>query len=290
MEGADYPLFPADRDPNKPVNRRRLLAWLEEAECRARVPHVPGRGFHGIRRRVVDRLAEEGAPPDVLQAAGAWRSPQMALAVYREQGSKAALTRVRELMEKWNCGRGLSEEERQELTREMTVLLGGRPPEGLARSILEAFFSVAEPVGAETAWATRTVLGHLLSFLNYELLPSGGEPTDGWEPYPAGMAQALEEGRESAGGDVGLPWDRARCELPPELDVPDGVTYTLPGSDADVFVWEVPRPLVAAELEQIAALSAEGWHVEVAAGAGLWLPRLPIVVRLSRAPIPRSRC
>lgn len=284
MEGTDYPLFPAELDPENPVDRRRLLDWLEEAESRARVPHVPGRGFHGIRRRVVDRLAEEGAPPDVLQAAGGWRSPQMALAVYREQGSKAALGRVRELMEKWSHGRGFSEEEREEFTREVVYLLGGRQPQGLARSLLDALFATAEPLGAETAWAARTVLGHLLSLLNYELLPEDANPIDGWNPYPRAVAEMLEEAARLAGREPSRPWD----EPPPELDVPDGLTYTLPGNGANVFVWEVARPLTASVLAQLAALGAQDWHVEVAAGAGLWLPGFPVVVRLSREPIPHS--
>lgn len=123
--GKDYPLFPAVRlrgaasgvvrasvwtDERKrvrpamtkayrPISQARTREWLIEAEKLAKVPHVDGRGWHGLRRAVSDYL-EEATDLATLTTAMAWSSQRVPEEIYLERGRHLKRGRAREAMEK----------------------------------------------------------------------------------------------------------------------------------------------------------------------------------------------
>jgi hypothetical protein len=62
----DYPLFPKGRFVKgiaserqlAPVTRDGLRGWFQDYESKLRIPHMPGRGWYGVRRQAAD-LAED---------------------------------------------------------------------------------------------------------------------------------------------------------------------------------------------------------------------------------------
>jgi integrase len=65
-------LFPALTMVDRPLSRSRASAWLVEAEKLAGVAHVPGQGWHSLRR---SWATQRKHLPDVdVAAAGGWRS------------------------------------------------------------------------------------------------------------------------------------------------------------------------------------------------------------------------
>jgi hypothetical protein len=61
----DYPLFPKGRFREgvatirqlSPITRDGLRGWFQDYEAKLGIPHVPGRGWYGVRRQAAD-LAE----------------------------------------------------------------------------------------------------------------------------------------------------------------------------------------------------------------------------------------
>lgn len=99
---ADYPLFPKGQltggrtDPRTarcrpdqaelgPVSETAVRKWFDEAEERAGVAHVEGRGLYGIKRRSVDKAKSDKVSRDVLASLGGWSSTEMADRVYADQ-------------------------------------------------------------------------------------------------------------------------------------------------------------------------------------------------------------
>lgn len=123
--GRDYPLFPAARVRDtadgvvrpfarqdeqmrwrpaqskayEPVSPARTREWLIEAEQKAGVEHVPGRGWHGIRRAVADYL-EEATDLATLTTALGWSSQSVPESIYLEKGKLEKRGRAREAMER----------------------------------------------------------------------------------------------------------------------------------------------------------------------------------------------
>jgi len=105
-ECPDYALFPAGQMPGgrkgapravpdrhgqaKPVNRRWILAQFRQAEARAGVPHLEGRGAYGLRRAAVDGVKALGISREGLQAHGGWQDTQIPDRIYAEQEQRYA--------------------------------------------------------------------------------------------------------------------------------------------------------------------------------------------------------
>lgn len=106
-EGRDYPLFPsgklrkgvARQTARTPLVRRQLLALLVRTERAAGIVHEPGRGFHGIRRLLVDRFLSEGATDAEIMEWFGWSSARMAHD-YRSETNIEMLATLRALRER----------------------------------------------------------------------------------------------------------------------------------------------------------------------------------------------
>jgi integrase len=114
LEGhyADYPLFPAGQlrggrsgNPRaiarhaeaKPIDRRTCSEWFQQAEQKAGVTHIFGRGAYGIRRVAVDAAVERGISQDALKEHGGWTDTQMPERIYREQERLKAKAEARDV-------------------------------------------------------------------------------------------------------------------------------------------------------------------------------------------------
>lgn len=112
-ERRDYPLFPAVRResltngrPVRPEQSRAFRAvgprgpsdWLQDAEEAAKVKHVDGRLYHGLRRRASDYLLEATDLKTLTVAAG-WSSERTPESIYVEKRRHPARARAREAME-----------------------------------------------------------------------------------------------------------------------------------------------------------------------------------------------
>jgi integrase len=98
--GGDYPLFPSGQMPGgrsgkpvaverhraaKPIGPRIMLRWFIEAEELAKVPHLKGRAFYGVRRAGVDESKKGGISREGLMAAGGWSDSQVPDMIYSEE-------------------------------------------------------------------------------------------------------------------------------------------------------------------------------------------------------------
>lgn len=70
-------LFASPTDPTRPVDRHAATNWLLDAERLAGVEHVPGLGFHGLRRRWAS--ARKGLPLADVAETGGWTKDSAAL-------------------------------------------------------------------------------------------------------------------------------------------------------------------------------------------------------------------
>lgn len=106
-ELADYPLFPGgllhgrvlvrteertevlrtvrDHADRKPPEKRTWQTWWREAETKAEIEHVPGRGWYGGRRGLLDVGMEAGLVGEALQEHGGWSNTQTPSEVYRDK-------------------------------------------------------------------------------------------------------------------------------------------------------------------------------------------------------------
>jgi integrase len=91
------------RGPNKlayrPLSPSRTRELLIDAERIADVAHIPGRGFHGLRRAWSDLVHSE-AGLEVLTTAGGWSSQRTPESIYVEKGRHKLRSAAREVMER----------------------------------------------------------------------------------------------------------------------------------------------------------------------------------------------
>lgn len=81
-----HPFYPAARAKQlQPLDRSVIRRWFRAAEDRAEIPHIPGRGPYGLRRRAVDELKRLGVSRDAMKEAGGWSDMQMPDRVYADQ-------------------------------------------------------------------------------------------------------------------------------------------------------------------------------------------------------------
>jgi hypothetical protein len=90
---------PGQTKAYEPISRGSTRDWLIEAEQKAGVQHVEGRGWHGIRRAVSDYL-EEATDLATLTTAMGWSSQSVPESIYLEKGKLEKRGRAREAMEK----------------------------------------------------------------------------------------------------------------------------------------------------------------------------------------------
>lgn len=99
--GGNYPLFPAGQltggrkgtpvtDPARHVKAKSITAtalhkWLERAEEKAEIPHVPGRAWYGLKRQGVSSAKEAKISREGLKAWGTWSDTQMPDKIYADQ-------------------------------------------------------------------------------------------------------------------------------------------------------------------------------------------------------------
>ncbi|MDO8500471.1 MAG: tyrosine-type recombinase/integrase [Gemmatimonadaceae bacterium] len=75
-------VFPAPTDGEAPCHRRTLLKWWTQGEKLAKIEHVPGLGYHSLRRRFANDLKTTNLRD--LCGLGGWKSPQTVLTVYQQ--------------------------------------------------------------------------------------------------------------------------------------------------------------------------------------------------------------
>lgn len=112
-EIADYPLFPGARLADKadqvvelgqrnalrPTHATSVSDWLRTAELLAGIEHVPGLGYHGVRRTVSDLLYEE-LGLDGLTTAMAWSTRTTPEQIYLDRRRMPDRVAAREAMER----------------------------------------------------------------------------------------------------------------------------------------------------------------------------------------------
>lgn len=87
-------VFPAPRNASLPCSRSLFRDWWEEMEELAELPHVPGRGWHSLRRKFATELKH--APLRDLAYLGGWKAPQTVVTCYQvpdEESQRTALAR-----------------------------------------------------------------------------------------------------------------------------------------------------------------------------------------------------
>lgn len=75
-------VFPSERAPGQPVNRRTFDDWWERCEKAAGLAHVPGRKWHSTRRKWATERKHHPSV-DVAQAGG-WNGTQTLLKIYTQ--------------------------------------------------------------------------------------------------------------------------------------------------------------------------------------------------------------
>jgi hypothetical protein len=68
------PLFPAPRDPSRPVSRHLAYEWLRKAEALAGLEHMSGGGWHTYRRKWSTERKHH--PEKDVMAVGGWKDPR----------------------------------------------------------------------------------------------------------------------------------------------------------------------------------------------------------------------
>lgn len=77
----DAPLFPAPRNPSKPVDRSRCDRWLRKAETKAEVEPHDGSLWHAYRRRWA--TVRKHLPATDVAEAGGWAGPETMQKAYQ---------------------------------------------------------------------------------------------------------------------------------------------------------------------------------------------------------------
>lgn len=65
----------------RPVSRHLMRDWWQYGEALAKVPHVPGLGWHSLRRKFATELKH--VPLKDLCYLGGWKEPQTVLKCYQ---------------------------------------------------------------------------------------------------------------------------------------------------------------------------------------------------------------
>ena len=75
-------VLPSLDDPSEPCPRRTLLKWWKQAERLAEIDHVPGLGYHTLRRRFATDLKTTNLRD--LCSLGGWKCGQTVVTVYQQ--------------------------------------------------------------------------------------------------------------------------------------------------------------------------------------------------------------
>ena len=89
-------VLPAPKNPSKPISRHLVRDWWYQAEKLAGLEHIPGLGWHGLRRKFATELKD--VPLKDLCTLGGWKSPATILTCYQqadEETMRRALERRR---------------------------------------------------------------------------------------------------------------------------------------------------------------------------------------------------
>ncbi len=79
----DHWIFPSPTNANQPLPRDVATDWWRAAEKLAELEHVPGMGFHSVRRKFANDLKPTTNLRD-LAYMGGWKSPVTLLTVYQQ--------------------------------------------------------------------------------------------------------------------------------------------------------------------------------------------------------------
>ena len=100
FRGQDAPLFPAVRNPSRPMDKSRASTWLRRAEKLAGLERFEGSSWHAFRRGWATRHKDF---PDVdVARAGGWRGTEVLTTIYQQatdMGVRKVLTADVELRE-----------------------------------------------------------------------------------------------------------------------------------------------------------------------------------------------
>ena len=87
-------MFPGREDPSTPISRYTVIAWWRKLEKRAGVRRLKGRGWHCLRRKLVNDARRAGLDMSVVAEIGGWSGTKTITEVYvqpdKELGRKAA--------------------------------------------------------------------------------------------------------------------------------------------------------------------------------------------------------
>lgn len=85
-------IYPVARQrPIGIVSGEAMNAWFLEAERIAKVKHVRGRAFYGVRRVTVDETMDREKDPRVLEKMGGWSNPKVPTEIYADRESQTAM-------------------------------------------------------------------------------------------------------------------------------------------------------------------------------------------------------
>ena len=85
-------LLPSPKDSGRPCSRHLARDWWKRAEELTGLGHVPGLGWHGLRRKFATELKQVSLKD--LSQLGGWKDPQTILKCYQsadEDSMRAAL-------------------------------------------------------------------------------------------------------------------------------------------------------------------------------------------------------
>ena len=88
----DVPLFPAPKDPAKPIRRETAAMWLVKAEKLAQLPKLTGGVFHCYRR--LWATERKHLPSHDVAAAGGWTDTQALTLIYQHADPAGVLAAV----------------------------------------------------------------------------------------------------------------------------------------------------------------------------------------------------
>ncbi len=80
-------VMPAPKDASRPCSKNLMKNWWKHAEALADLEHVPGLGWHGLRRKFGTEL--KNAPPRDLRELGGWKSFLTPLQHYQQSDEES---------------------------------------------------------------------------------------------------------------------------------------------------------------------------------------------------------
>ena len=147
-EVRDYPLWPGGKlrdgkacDRGTVMSRRTMLGKFKELEKLAKVSHVEGRGWYGMRRGSADRIRRVTTDERVKNASGGWAPGSQVRASVYENGTDPDVLRetaeARRRARRWKAkeaGAAPKKPSRREAVEALQEALGV-PPEKLAAAL-----------------------------------------------------------------------------------------------------------------------------------------------------------